>query len=119
MPLQKVRPGTVHRLRPDISVLADSLEVPGIGHIPVNAFVLLGAEPVVVDTGLGLPDRNFVEVLATVLDPADVRWICERLQKLTDQQWRDAFRAAAYEPSVADRYIAKLKARVQEGLALR
>jgi glyoxylase-like metal-dependent hydrolase (beta-lactamase superfamily II) len=75
MPLQKVRPGTVHRLRPDISVLADSLEVPGIGHIPVNAFVLLGAEPVVVDTGLGLPDRNFVEALATVLDPADVRWI--------------------------------------------
>ena len=39
MPLQKTRPGTVHRLRPDIQVLADSLEVPGIGHIPVNAFV--------------------------------------------------------------------------------
>lgn len=75
MPLQEVRPGTVHRLRPDISVLADSLEVPGIGHIPVNAFVLHGDQPLVVDTGLGLPDRNFLETLSTVLDPADVRWI--------------------------------------------
>ena len=28
-----------------------------------------------VDTGLGLPDRDFVAHLAAVLDPADVRWI--------------------------------------------
>ncbi|MGW0710757.1 MBL fold metallo-hydrolase [Streptomyces sp. NPDC002643] len=75
MPLHKVRPGTVHTIRPDISVLADSLEVPGIGHLPVNAFVLHGKQPVVVDTGLGLPDRNFVETLDAVLDPVDVRWI--------------------------------------------
>lgn len=65
----------VHKVRPDISALSDSLEVPGIGHIPVNAFVLHATQPVVVDTGLGLPDRNFLETLATVIDPADVRWI--------------------------------------------
>ena len=50
---------------------------------------------------------------------ADVQWICQRLAKLTDEQWRDAFRAAAYEPSVAERYIVKLKAKIQEGLAVR
>ncbi|WP_035844427.1 MBL fold metallo-hydrolase [Kitasatospora azatica] len=65
----------VHKVRTDVSVLSDSLEVPGIGHIPVNAFVLGAAEPVVVDTGLGLPDRNFLETLGSVLEPADVRWI--------------------------------------------
>ncbi|MET9730439.1 MBL fold metallo-hydrolase [Streptomyces sp. NPDC006458] len=65
----------VHRVRPDISVLNDSLEVPGIGHLPVNAFVLLASQPVVIDTGLGLPDRDFLEVVGSVLDPADVRWI--------------------------------------------
>ncbi|MFK4226676.1 MBL fold metallo-hydrolase [Streptomyces sp. NPDC019890] len=65
----------VHKVRPDISVLSDSLEVPGIGHIPVNAFVLLASQPVVIDTGLGLPDRNFLEAVGSVLDPADVRWI--------------------------------------------
>jgi hypothetical protein len=65
----------VHKVRPDISVLSDSLAVPGIGHVPVNAFVLHAVHPVVVDTGLGLPDRNFLETLSSVLDPADVRWI--------------------------------------------
>ena len=65
----------IHRPLPDVTVLADQLEIPGIGNLPVNAFVLHAAEPVVVDTGLGLPDRNFLADLGTVLDPADVRWI--------------------------------------------
>ncbi|WP_327693478.1 MBL fold metallo-hydrolase [Streptomyces sp. NBC_00459] len=66
---------SVHKVRPDIRVLNDSLEVPGIGHLPVNAFVLLAAQPVVIDTGLGLPDRDFLEAVGSVVDPADVRWI--------------------------------------------
>jgi hypothetical protein len=65
----------VLRPTPDVTVLADALEVPGLGYLPVNAFVLHAAEPVVVDTGLGLSDRNFLEDLGSVLDPADVRWI--------------------------------------------
>ncbi|MFI7499024.1 MBL fold metallo-hydrolase [Streptomyces sp. NPDC049687] len=65
----------VHNIRPDIRVLNDSLEVPAIGHLSVNAFVLLAAQPVVVDTGLGLPDRDFLDTVGSVLDPADVRWI--------------------------------------------
>lgn len=59
----------------DVTVLADPVEVPGVGWLPVQAFVLHAAEPVVVDTGLSLPDRHFVEDLAAVVDPADVRWI--------------------------------------------
>ncbi|HYN06021.1 MAG TPA: hypothetical protein VES67_01400 [Vicinamibacterales bacterium] len=50
---------------------------------------------------------------------ADVRWICERLNRLTDRQWQDAFRAAGYERDVADRFIKRLKAKVAEGLALK
>jgi flavorubredoxin len=67
----------VHTFRPvpGVTVLSDPLEVPGIGHLPVNAFVLHSAEPVVVDTGLSLADRDFVSSLGEVLDPADVRWI--------------------------------------------
>jgi hypothetical protein len=67
----------VHIFRPvpDVTVLSDPLEVPGIGHLPVNAFVLHAAQPVVVDTGLSLADRDFVSALGQVLDPVDVRWI--------------------------------------------
>ncbi|MFI8290466.1 MBL fold metallo-hydrolase [Streptomyces sp. ms191] len=65
----------IHRVGSDTTVLADSLDVPGIGHIPANAFVLTAREPVVVDTGLSLADRDFVAALGSVMDPADVRWI--------------------------------------------
>ncbi len=66
---------TNYKAGKDITVLGDCLEVPGIGFLPVNAFVLHAEEPVVVDTGVGLPDRDFLERLGSAIDPADVRWI--------------------------------------------
>lgn len=63
------------KLNKDVSVIHDSAEVPGLGFLPVNAFVLHAEQPLVVDTGLSVPDRHFVERLADVIDPADVRWI--------------------------------------------
>lgn len=65
----------INRIGRDISVLADQLEVPGLGFLPVNAFVLHASEPVVVDTGLSLPERGFLDALGAVIDPADVQWI--------------------------------------------
>lgn len=65
----------VHRLGNDVSVLNDTFEIPGLGHLPINAFVLHAEQPVVVDTGLSLPDRDFLGTLASVIDPADVKWI--------------------------------------------
>jgi hypothetical protein len=52
------------------------------------------------------------------LSPADVRWTCERLDRLTDAQWSDAFRAAGYEDAVAARFIRKIRENVAAGLAL-
>jgi len=64
-----------HRVSPDVSLLSDTAEVPGIGFLPVNAFVLHAEQPVVVDTGLSTADKDFVSDLGRVIDPADVRWI--------------------------------------------
>ena len=49
----------------------------------------------------------------------DVRWICRRLDRLTDRQWNDAFRAGGYEKLIADRFIRRLKQKIAEGLALK
>jgi glyoxylase-like metal-dependent hydrolase (beta-lactamase superfamily II) len=65
----------LHRIGRDISVFSDPVEAPGIGFLPINSFVLHAAEPVVVDAGLSLPGRGIMDVLGSVLDPADVRWI--------------------------------------------
>lgn len=64
-----------HRLNPDVTVLSDTAEVPGIGFLPVNTFVIHAEQPVVVDTGLSTPDKDFVSELAEVIDPADVEWV--------------------------------------------
>jgi glyoxylase-like metal-dependent hydrolase (beta-lactamase superfamily II) len=65
----------IYRVGSDVTVLNDQLEIPGIGFLAINAFVLQAAEPVVVDTGLSLPDRHFLDDLGSVIDPKDVRWI--------------------------------------------
>jgi len=48
----------------------------------------------------------------------DVRWICERLDRLSPEQWKDAFRAARYPDDEADRFIRKLREKVAYGLSL-
>lgn len=66
---------SMQKIGRDITVLGDCLEVPGLGFLPVNSFVLHAEQPVVVDTGLSLADRDFLTTLGPAVDPADVRWI--------------------------------------------
>jgi hypothetical protein len=44
-----------------------------------------------------------------------VRWASELLGELTERQWRDAFRAGGYPPALADRYIRRITAKIEEG----
>ena len=48
----------------------------------------------------------------------DVVWMCRLMSRLSARQWDDAFRAAAYEPAERQRFIAKLKSKIDQGLAL-
>ena len=59
----------------------------------------------------------YTGVVASVT-AADVVWASQRLSRLSDAQWHDAFRAGGYPPDIAARYIAKLKSKIAEGLAL-
>lgn len=63
--------------------------------------------------------RGRHRVLFENISPADVRWVCERLRALTDQQWRDAFRAGGFPAPVADRFIRRMKQKIDEGLTLK
>jgi hypothetical protein len=51
------------------------------------------------------------------ITPDEVAWASELLGRLSDKQWSDAFRAAGYAPAVANRFIAKLKEKVEQGRA--
>jgi hypothetical protein len=53
------------------------------------------------------------------ITPDDVAWAGNLLAQLSDQQWQDAFRAAGYETDVANRFIRKLREKVEQGRSLR
>ena len=52
--------------------------------------------------------------LLQAIDPLDVRFAVELLQQLTDDQWRDAFRAGGYQEEAAAPLIAHLQQRLDE-----
>ena len=70
-----------HKVTPDIDVLSTYFPIPGFGQLPINAFVLKGREPLLVDTGAPLDGEgadataSFMTALRQVIDPADLRWI--------------------------------------------
>jgi hypothetical protein len=64
----------VHRIN-DISIIRDEVQIPALGVLPVNAFVLHAHEPVLVDTGRPVMREQFLAALQSVIDPADIRWI--------------------------------------------
>ncbi len=60
---------------PEIDVLPSYFPIPGYGILPINAFVLKAAEPVLVDTGQVLLSDEFLPQLSSVIDPEDLRWL--------------------------------------------
>ena len=63
--------------------------------------------------------RGRYKVLFKDISVADVHWVCERLNQLTDKQWHDAFRAGGIEGPMSDRFIRRMKQKIAEGLALK
>jgi ODP family beta lactamase len=60
---------------PGIDVITTGFPIPGFGQIAVNAFVLHGEEPILVDTGAAVLHEEFWQALPSVVDPQDIRWI--------------------------------------------
>ncbi len=59
----------------DIEVITSNFPLPGFGFVPINAFVIKGAQPILVDTGAGVESAEFMKVLESVIDPAELRWL--------------------------------------------
>jgi hypothetical protein len=55
--------------------------------------------------------------LLSNITPGDVRWISGLLARLSDRQWRDAFRAGGFTEKESDRYIRRMKQKIAEGLS--
>jgi hypothetical protein len=60
----------------DVHVLPTNLPLPGAGVVlPINAYVLLAEEPVLVDTGIGVDSDDFLDAVASIVDLDALRWV--------------------------------------------
>lgn len=59
----------------DVHVFPVNLPLPGIGVLPVNAYVLMAEEPVLIDTGIGTDTDDFVAAVSSVIDLAQLKWV--------------------------------------------
>ena len=62
--------------------------------------------------------RGIYRDVINSVTPSDVRWACQLLSRLSERQWREAFRTAQYDEQHATRYIGKIKQKIAQGLAL-
>ena len=54
----------------------------------------------------------------SIATPDDVKWTCKLLSRLSDKQWKDAFRAGGFTEEESARYIKRMKQKIDEGLKL-
>ena len=59
----------------DVEVLPSHFPIPGMGVVPVNAFLIKAKEPMLVDTGLIPESDAFMDALRATIDPQDLKWI--------------------------------------------
>ncbi|HWC11785.1 MAG TPA: MBL fold metallo-hydrolase [Acidimicrobiales bacterium] len=64
-----------YQAAPDVHVLPTSAPIPGVGVLPVNAYVLHAEEPVLIDSGLGIDGDAFMDALESIVDPRALRWV--------------------------------------------
>src|SRR5688572_7052408 len=64
-----------YQAAPDVHVFPVHLPLPGIGVLPVNAYVLMAEEPVLIDTGIGTDTDDFVAAVSSVIDLAELKWV--------------------------------------------
>jgi len=63
------------RVSDDISAIRDEVAIPGLGALPINAFVFHAEQPVLVDTGRPMAQQEFMDTLGTIIDPKDIRYV--------------------------------------------
>jgi len=66
---------TTYHAAPDVDVISSTASIPGLGNLAINAFVMHGDEPLLVDTGVVREADEFMIALQTLINPADLRWI--------------------------------------------
>lgn len=64
-----------YQAAPDVHVFPANVPLPGVGVLPINAYLLMAQEPVLVDTGIGVDGDDFIAAVSSYVDPGELKWI--------------------------------------------
>jgi glyoxylase-like metal-dependent hydrolase (beta-lactamase superfamily II) len=56
-------------------MLTTVVPIPMVGVLPVNGYVVRGAQPMLVDTGMSLERDDYVAAVQEIIDPSELRWL--------------------------------------------
>lgn len=59
----------------DIDLLGAYFPIPGLGILPINAYLIHASQPVLIDTGLAALGDDFLHHLSQLIDPRALRWV--------------------------------------------
>jgi flavorubredoxin len=59
----------------DVHVFPANLPLPGVGVLPINAYLLMAEEPVLIDSGIGIEGDDFIAAVSSIVDPAALKWV--------------------------------------------
>jgi flavorubredoxin len=63
------------QINPETTMFSSAVPIPMIGVLAVNAFLIRGEQPTLVDTGTTPDEADFDAALRDAIDPSDLRWI--------------------------------------------
>jgi hypothetical protein len=66
---------TAFTAAPGIDVITSTVDIPTLGSLAVNSFVLQGDEPLLVDTGTVADSAEFMSTLESIIDPRELKWV--------------------------------------------
>jgi glyoxylase-like metal-dependent hydrolase (beta-lactamase superfamily II) len=104
----------------DVHVFPVHMPLPGVGFLPVNAYLLMAEEPVLIDTGIGVDGEDFIAAVSSFVDPRQLKWVwlthddadhTGSIQRIMDlapnaklvTHWLSALRMAMWWPVPLDR----------------
>ncbi|MGE0060221.1 MAG: MBL fold metallo-hydrolase [Dehalococcoidia bacterium] len=66
---------TARKVTDDIHILPSFAELPGLGMLPVNGYVLKAKQPLLVDTGLMADHDGYLDAIRSVIDPSELKYL--------------------------------------------
>jgi flavorubredoxin len=64
-----------YKVADETFVIPEALPVPGVGKLPINAMIIRGEQPMLLDTLAIVHRKTFLEEAFALVEPKDVRWL--------------------------------------------